>query len=68
MPNTLKQNDDDLFEMDDDLREAIRVGLDSANTGVLHSSESIIAWIQSWGTADELPRPKPDIFRPRSGL
>ncbi len=33
----------------------------SAETGVGHSSEQILAWMKSWGTDNELPSPEPDI-------
>ncbi len=36
----------------------------SAESGVGHSSEQIFTWIKSWGTANELPSPGPDV---RSG-
>jgi len=29
--------------------------------GKAHSAESIFAWMDSWGTADELPPPEPDV-------
>ena len=31
-----------------------------------HSNESVIAWIESWGTENPLPRPQPDIHLNRS--
>ena len=33
----------------------------SAESGVGHSSEQIFGWMRSWGTANELPSPTPDI-------
>ena len=33
----------------------------SAESGVGHSSEQIFTWMKSWGTANELPSPDPDI-------
>ena len=33
----------------------------SAESGVGHSSERIFAWMNSWGSNDELPAPEPDI-------
>jgi predicted transcriptional regulator len=33
----------------------------SADTGVGHSGAQIFDWMQSWGQADELQSPKPDL-------
>ena len=33
----------------------------SAETGPNHSGEQIFKWMRSWGQADELPSPKPDL-------
>ena len=33
--------------------------------GPFISNEAMIAWLKSWGKADELPPPKPDIPKPR---
>jgi predicted transcriptional regulator len=41
-----------------DLNEAVK----SAESGVGHSSEQIFGWMRSWGTANELPSPAPDIL------
>jgi predicted transcriptional regulator len=38
--------------------EAIRKGLADAEAGLLVSHEAIEAWVASWGTANEKPRPK----------
>ena len=35
----------------------------SAESGRGHSSRQIFAWMRSWGTAAELPSPKPDLRR-----
>ncbi len=40
-----------------DLDEAV----ESAKSGPNHSGEQIFKWMRSWGQADELPMPKPDI-------
>ncbi|MCP5071995.1 MAG: ribbon-helix-helix protein, CopG family [Rhodobacteraceae bacterium] len=33
-----------------------------ADKGVFISSEAVMAWVESWGTDNELPRPEPDVF------
>jgi predicted transcriptional regulator len=33
----------------------------SAESGVAHSGEQIFAWMRTWGAAEELPPPEPDI-------
>jgi predicted transcriptional regulator len=33
----------------------------SAEVGPNHSGEQIFSWMRSWGKADELPSPQPDI-------
>ncbi|NDW03968.1 hypothetical protein [Jiella pacifica] len=43
-------------------REAIRQALKEAEDGVFVSEKAVSQWVQSWGTADELPPPEPDIF------
>ena len=45
-----------------ELDEAVK----SIESGVGHSSDQIFAWLNSWGTENELPSPEPDI-RPPSG-
>ena len=35
-----------------------------ADKGIFISEEAMTAWIESWDTENELPPPKPDIFRP----
>jgi RHH-type rel operon transcriptional repressor/antitoxin RelB len=47
-------------ERADYLRE-LDQAVKSAESGVGHSSERIFAWMRSWGSADELPAPEPDI-------
>ena len=42
------------------LRE-LELAVKSAESGVGHSGERIFAWMPSWGNADELPAPEPDI-------
>lgn len=37
-----------------------------ADKGVFVSSEAVSAWMNSWGSENELPVPKPDIFLHRS--
>ena len=33
-----------------------------ADKGVFVSGEKVLEWVASWGTENELPRPKPDVF------
>jgi predicted transcriptional regulator len=46
-------------------REAVQEALAEADKGVFISSEAMHRWIKSWGTANELPPPEPDVFVPR---
>jgi len=46
-------------------REAVRAGIADADAGRLIPFGEIKAWIRSWGSKNELPRPKPPIT-PRS--
>ncbi|MCE7029029.1 CopG family ribbon-helix-helix protein [Jiella avicenniae] len=43
-------------------REAIRQALKEADDGVFISEAAVLRWVESWGTADELPSPEPDVF------
>ena len=45
---------------DDELREDIRR---ADEEGTFVSAEKVHAWMRSWGTDNELPRPKPDVFK-----
>jgi predicted transcriptional regulator len=40
--------------------EAVKVADES---GEYISNEKMVAWLESWGTPDELPPPEPDIFK-----
>ena len=44
-------------------REAIEVALAEADEGAFISEDAMNKWIDSWGTAAELPEPTPDITR-----
>jgi len=35
-------------------------------TGEWVSNEAVMKWLESWGTDNELPPPKPDIFRKKA--
>ena len=37
---------------------AIEEGIAAANAGDLVEHEDVVAWVHSWGQADELPQPK----------
>jgi predicted transcriptional regulator len=41
--------------------EEIEEALEEVHSGYGHSSGQIHAWMQSWGTENELPTPSPDI-------
>jgi len=41
---------------------AIQEGKKDIESGVFHSGEQIIEWLDSWGTENELPSPEPDVF------
>ena len=47
---------------EEDLREAVRRA-DAG--GPFISAEKVHEWMRSWGTENELPRPKPDIYKPK---
>jgi predicted transcriptional regulator len=49
-------------------REAIREALAEADKGVFISGDAMHRWIESWGTANELPPPEPDVFLPLKKL
>ena len=42
-------------------RRAIEAAVTEADKGVFVSSDAIDRWMDSWGTADEKPFPKPDV-------
>jgi len=46
-------------------RRAVEVGIADADAGRLIPFDQIKAWMLSWGTRNELPRPKPGS-KPRS--
>lgn len=48
------------------LEQAIREAIIEADKGVFISSEAMHKWMNSWGTDNEAPRPKPDIFLKKS--
>jgi predicted transcriptional regulator len=55
------------FEGLDQFNKEMDEAVKEADKGVFISEEAMNAWVLSWGTADELPPPEPDIFpEPRS--
>ena len=42
-------------------RAAVEAALAEADKGEFISGEAVMAWVESWGTPDELPMPEPDI-------
>ena len=47
-------------------RRAIDAALQAADQGAFISQDAMNQWIDSWGSDDELPMPKPDITDARS--
>jgi predicted transcriptional regulator len=43
-------------------RRMLEEALAEADKGVFISGEAMDAWVESWGTVNELPPPEPDIF------
>jgi predicted transcriptional regulator len=43
-------------------RKALKEAVAEADKGVFISEEAMDAWVDSWGTENELPPPEPDIF------
>ena len=41
---------------------AIQEGKEDIKSGVFHSGEQIIEWLDSWGTENETLSPEPDLF------
>jgi predicted transcriptional regulator len=56
------------FEGLDRFQKEIDDAFKEAEKGVFISGEAMHAWMESWGTENELPPPKPDIFpEPKAG-
>ena len=51
------------LESRDQKRRAIEIAVVEADQGNFISSESMNAWLDSWGTADELKLPSADITK-----
>lgn len=49
-------------EAREEKRRAIEAAIIEADKGVFISSKAMHKWMDSWGTDNELPPPKPDIF------
>ncbi|MBF0379653.1 MAG: Arc family DNA-binding protein [Magnetococcales bacterium] len=45
-----------------DKLRAIEAAKEDIKSGVLHSGEQIIEWMDTWGSKNEKPSPKPDII------
>lgn len=50
------------LDAQDDFRRMVEEALEEAKAGVFISSEAMNAWVDSWGTENELPPPEPDVF------
>jgi predicted transcriptional regulator len=55
------------FEGLDNFEREMREAEAEADKGVFISGEKIFEWMRSWGTENELPPPKPDIFPATKG-
>lgn len=42
--------------------QAFQEGKKDIESGIFHSGEQIIRWLDSWGTKKELQSPEPDLF------
>ncbi len=42
--------------------KALQIAQEEADKGIFISQEKITAWLDSWGTENELEAPEPDIF------
>ena len=47
-------------------RAILRERIAEADKGIFISEEAMNRWVDSWGTENELPPPKPDIFPDKS--
>lgn len=43
-------------------KKAIHEAVKEADNGVFLSHDSVVAWMESLGTENEQPHPKPDVF------
>lgn len=50
------------------LRNIVRDAEIEADKGVFISGDAMHAWIASWGSDNELPAPKPDIFPSKTDI
>ena len=50
------------------LRNIVRDAEIEADKGVFISGDAMHAWIESWGSDNELPAPKPDIFPSKTDI
>jgi len=50
------------FEELDRVARELDEAVAEADKGVFISGEKVVEWLESWGTAKELPPPEPDIF------
>lgn len=50
------------FEELDRVQRELEEAFAEVDKGVFISGEKVHAWMASWGTENELPLPKPDIF------
>ena len=41
---------------------AIEEAKEDIKTGIFHSGEQVVEWLDSWGSDDELSSPEPDIL------
>jgi predicted transcriptional regulator len=53
---------EDYLDTKEYFRKQMRLAIAEADKGVFISGDAVHRWIESWGTANELPPPEPDIF------
>ena len=46
------------IETDEEFRAAVQVGIDQADRGETLPVEEVLAWVRSWGTDQELLKPR----------
>ncbi len=51
-----------MLELREEKKRAVQNAILEADKGIFVSQEAVHAWIDSWDTENELPKPKADIF------
>jgi predicted transcriptional regulator len=50
------------LDAQDKKRQALTAAIEEADKGIFISDEAMTAWVNSWGSDQELPMPEPDVF------